>query len=93
MSQELSNPKALSIDKLGDFQLTQPPPGFVDDPYPWYALLRRHDPVHRLTANSFFLSSYDDVVAALIERVSEINREDGRWQHFRAGDVVRVRRC
>lgn len=32
----------------------------------------------------------DDVVAALIERVSEINREDGRWQHFRAGDVVRV---
>ncbi len=64
MSQELSNPKALSTDKLGDFQLTQPPPGFVDDPYPWYALLRLHDPVHRLAANSFFLSSYDDVVTA-----------------------------
>ncbi|MDP6928032.1 MAG: hypothetical protein QGG84_13225, partial [Rhodospirillales bacterium] len=53
-----------STDKLGDFQLTEPPPGFVDNPYPWYALLRRHDPVHRLAANSFFLSSYDDVVTA-----------------------------
>ncbi|MDP6392496.1 MAG: cytochrome P450 [Arenicellales bacterium] len=64
MSQELSNPKALSTDKLGDFQLTEPPPGFVHNPYPWYALLRRHDPIHRLAANSFFLSSYGDVVTA-----------------------------
>ena len=46
-----------------DFQLTRPPEGFLDDPYPWYAALREQDPVHDLEAGGVFLSRYDDVIA------------------------------
>ncbi len=46
-----------------DFQLARVPPGFIDDPYPWYAALREHDPVHDLEGGGVFLSRYDDVMA------------------------------
>jgi cytochrome P450 len=46
-----------------DFQLTRVAPDFVDDPYPYYALLRRHDPVHSLEGGGLFLTRYNDVVA------------------------------
>jgi cytochrome P450 len=45
------------------FQLTRLPDGFIDDPYPWYAALREHDPVHALEGGGVFLSRYDDVLA------------------------------
>ena len=53
-----------SIDAVARFRLIDPPAGFVDDPYPWYAQLRRQSPVHQLSERSFFLSRYDDVIAA-----------------------------
>ena len=53
-----------SIDAVARFRLIDPPVGFVDDPYPWYAQLRRQSPVHQLSERSFFLSRYDDVIAA-----------------------------
>jgi cytochrome P450 len=43
------------------FTLADPPPGFVDDPYPFYAALRRHDPVHALGNDQWLLTRYDDV--------------------------------
>ena len=46
-----------------DFQLTRLPPGFIDDPYPWYARLREESPLHELDEGGFFLSRYDDVIA------------------------------
>jgi cytochrome P450 len=46
-----------------EFQLARVPPGFVDDPYPHYAALREHDPVHELEGGGVFLSRYDDVMA------------------------------
>jgi hypothetical protein len=45
------------------FRLTDPPAGFVDDPYPFYAELRRSSPVHELAPGSVLLTRYDDVVA------------------------------
>jgi cytochrome P450 len=45
-----------------EFELTRPPPGFVDDPYPFYALLRAQDPVHEMEAG-VFLSRYEDAIA------------------------------
>jgi cytochrome P450 len=42
-------------------QLTDPPPGFVDDPYPTYAALRRVAPVHRLGPGSWLLTRYAEV--------------------------------
>src|SRR5689334_9777369 len=36
---------------------------FLDDPFPLYRALRRHDPIHRMPDGSCFLSRYDDCVA------------------------------
>jgi cytochrome P450 len=48
---------------LGDFRLTAPPPGFVDDPYPFYAALREHAPVHEMAPGVLLLTRYADVAA------------------------------
>ncbi len=45
------------------FQLTRVPPDFIDDPYPYYAALRAHDPVHDLETGGVFLSRYEDALA------------------------------
>jgi cytochrome P450 len=45
------------------FRLTDVPPDFIDDPYPYYGLLRSRDPVHELAPGSIFLTRYEDVVA------------------------------
>ena len=50
-------------DAARAFSLTQPPPGFVDDPYPVYALLREHDPLHELAPGSLLLTRHADVLA------------------------------
>ena len=46
------------------FSLAAPPPGFIDDPYPVYAALRRHSPVHPLAPGSWLLTRHADVLAA-----------------------------
>ena len=48
---------------LPGFSLVQPPPGFVDNPYPFYAQLRQHAPVHAIGTNSVLLTRYADVIA------------------------------
>jgi cytochrome P450 len=46
------------------FDLKRLTPSFLDDPYPTYHALRAHDPVHRMPDGSFFLTRYDDCIAA-----------------------------
>ncbi|MBS0559360.1 MAG: cytochrome P450 [Proteobacteria bacterium] len=46
----------------GQFDLRSPPPGFLDDPYPLYHLLRSHDPVRRMPDGSLFLTRHADLV-------------------------------
>src|ERR671915_363864 len=48
---------------IARFRLSDAPADFVDDPYPYYAALREHDPVHEMESGSFFVSRYDDVVS------------------------------
>ncbi len=57
----------VSRDAALRFELTQAPPEFVDDPYPWYAALREHDPVHTMQGGGVFLSRYDDALAVYRE--------------------------
>jgi len=45
------------------FDLRALPDEFYEDPFPFYARLRRRDPVHREPDGSYFLTRYDDVVA------------------------------
>jgi len=52
-----------SANAVRDFQLTRVPLDFLDDPYPWYAALRAHDPVHALEGGGVFLSRYEDAIA------------------------------
>ena len=53
-----------NADLTPGFTLAAPPAGFIDNPYPVYAALRRHSPVHALAPNSWMLTRYDDVLAA-----------------------------
>jgi cytochrome P450 len=45
-----------------DFDLARAPAGFIDDPYPTYTALRRHDPVHAMPGG-VLLTRYEDVLA------------------------------
>jgi cytochrome P450 len=45
-----------------DFDLAHAPAAFIDDPYPTYAALRAHDPVHAMPGG-VLLTRYDDVIA------------------------------
>ncbi len=45
------------------FELHSLDQAFLDDPYPTYHALRRHDPVRRLADGSYFLTRYDDIDA------------------------------
>ncbi len=46
---------------IRDFNLARLDKAFLDDPYPTYAALRAHAPVHRFPDGSFFLTRYDDI--------------------------------
>jgi cytochrome P450 len=57
-------PPAADAAALAAFTLAAPPPGFIDDPYPWYAALRTHSPVHAIGPGAWLLTRYADVDAA-----------------------------
>src|SRR5882757_4509201 len=48
----------------GTFDLEKLTPDFYANPYPTYRALREHEPVKRLPNGSWFLTRYDDLVAA-----------------------------
>lgn len=50
-------------DLAESFDLRRLDRTFLDDPYPTYHALRRHDPVRRLADGSYFLTRYDDIVS------------------------------
>lgn len=52
----MTDPRALALG----FDLKRLDRAFLDDPYPVYRALREHDPVHRMSDGSYFLSRYDD---------------------------------
>jgi cytochrome P450 len=45
-----------------NFDLNRLDRAFLDDPYPTYRALREHEPVHRLSDGSWFLTRYADLV-------------------------------
>jgi cytochrome P450 len=61
------------------FRLTDVPSDFIDDPYPYYAALRAHDPVHELAPGSIFLTRYEDVAAVYRDpRMSSDKKQEFR---------------
>ncbi len=65
------------------FRLTDPPPDFFDDPYPVYAALRRHAPVHLLGAGSYLLTRHVDIEA--IYRSADVSSDKQREFEPRMG--------
>jgi len=55
------------------FKLTAPPPGFADDPYPMFAALREHSPLHQIGLHTLLLTRHADVDAAY--RSSEVSSD------------------
>ena len=45
------------------FSLARAPAAFIDDPYPFYAALRQHSPVHALAPGQWLLTRHADVAA------------------------------
>ncbi len=54
-----------------DFDIKRLDVTFLDDPFPTYAALREHDPIHRMPDGSYFLSRYDDCAT--------VYRDPGTW--------------
>ncbi len=54
--------------RAADFDLSKIDQTFLDDPFPTYAALREHDPVHRCLDGSYFLTRYADVMAVYRDR-------------------------
>lgn len=50
-------------DIAASFDLSKIDQAYFDDPFPVYAALRTHDPVHRCLDGSYFLTRYSDVMA------------------------------
>src|ERR1700749_2923107 len=58
-------PMTTDARELADaFDLARLTPAFYADPYPTYRALRQIEPVKRLSNGSYFLTRYDDLVAA-----------------------------
>ena len=51
-----------------DFDLTNLPPGFIEDPHPHYAALRAAAPVHKLPTGGLFLSRHADLLRVYKDR-------------------------
>jgi cytochrome P450 len=48
---------------MPDFRLAAPPPGFIDDPYPFYAVVREQAPRHAIASDTWLFTRYEDVAA------------------------------
>lgn len=61
----MRTPGSRAVDTFAlarDFDLARAPAAFIDNPYPTYAALRAHDPVHAMPGG-VLLTRYDDVIA------------------------------
>ncbi|MDP3084664.1 MAG: cytochrome P450 [Rubrivivax sp.] len=75
---------ALDAAAVRGLRLTEPPPGFIDDPYPFYAALRQHAPLHELAPGSWLLTRHADVLA--VYRAPQASSDKRREFGPRFGD-------
>ena len=61
---EYGSMNANARELAAHFDIEKLTPEFYADPYPTYRALREHEPVKRLPNGSYFLTRYDDLVAA-----------------------------
>ena len=71
-----------------EFVFTAPPPGFIDDPYPTYAALRCHDPVHAMGPGQWLLTRHDDVSALYREGSASSDKQREFGPKFGVGTPI-----
>ena len=52
-----------AADIARGFNLAEMPPAFIDDPYPFYAALRVHEPVHEMSPGQWLITRHADIEA------------------------------
>ncbi len=62
------------------FDLLNVPAGYVEDPYPWLAALRRRAPVHRNPDGTCVLTRYDDL--------AQVYRDPAVWSSDKKADFA-----
>src|SRR5882762_3415032 len=67
-------------DLSEDFDLEKLTPEFYANPYPTYRALRENEPVKRLPNGSYFLTRYDDLVAAY--KATKVFSSDKKKEFF-----------
>jgi cytochrome P450 len=63
-----------------DFDLRRLPADFIDDPFPYYAALREHDPVHRMPDGAYLITRWRDCDA--VYRDARIFSSDKKVEFF-----------
>jgi len=70
------------------FTLADAPEDFVDDPYRYYAALRRHAPVRAIGAGQWLLTRYDDVSQLYREPTASSDKQREFAPKFGAGTPI-----
>ena len=66
---------AAGPERAQGFTLAGADAAFVDDPYPTYAALREHDPVHAIAPGSWLITRYADVLAVYRDATRQLRQE------------------
>ena len=72
----MNEPVSATGAEVSAFSLECPPPGFVADPYPWYAALQERQPCHRLSDGSRLLTRHADCLAVYHSRAFSSDKRD-----------------
>jgi cytochrome P450 len=77
-----------ALPPIDGFTLADPPPGFIDDPYPFYARLRAYDPVHAIGGQQWLLTRYDDVALLYRNAAASSDKQREFAPKFGAGTPI-----
>jgi cytochrome P450 len=73
------------VDVARSFDLFDLPEGYYESPYPWFRLLRDHDPVHRNSDGSVLLTRHNDVRTVWRDTSNIVDKRDQFARRFGDG--------
>ena len=79
---------AVPPDWLAGFRLTHPPAGFADDPYPFYAAMRQHAPVHEIGPRAVLLTRHADLSAVYRSAHASSDKREEFTPRLGAGSLI-----
>ncbi len=75
-------------ERAQQFDLFNVPKGYIENPFPWFRLLRDHDPVHRNADGSVLLTRYEDVRRAWRDLTCVVDKRDQFKRKFGEGPLL-----